>query len=165
MRPLLSRWPALLAVISASLLAGPALAASAATPAVSLHVTPQGQLDLSDWKDKVVYVDFWASWCGPCKQSFPWMIDAQNRFAKRGFVVVGVNVDKDPELAARFLKQFNPPFPIAYDPDGLLADKMKVAGMPTSMIFDRHGKVRFVHTGFRQEERSELENEINTLLK
>lgn len=165
MRPLFSRWPALLAVISASLLAGPVLAAAPANPGVSLHVTADGQLDLSAWKDKVVYVDFWASWCGPCKQSFPWMIDVQNRLANRGLVVIGVNVDKNPELAARFLQQFHPPFAIAYDADGHLADKMKVAGMPTSMIFDRHGKVRFVHTGFRQDERSELENEINTLLR
>ncbi|HET8870693.1 MAG TPA: TlpA disulfide reductase family protein, partial [Aquabacterium sp.] len=69
------------------------------------------------------------------------------------------------ELAARFLKQFNPTFPIVYDAEGHLAEKMKVAGMPTSMIFDRHGKVRFVHTGFRQDERVELESQISTLLR
>jgi len=129
-----------------------------------LHLSSDGTLDLSAWKGQVVYLDFFASWCGPCRQSFPWMMDVQQRFKDRGFVVLAVNVDKDHELAAKFIKQFRPSFPIFFDSDGRLAEQMKVEGMPSSLIFDRTGKVRFAHTGFRLDQHLVLEDELASLL-
>ncbi len=125
----------------------------------------EGQLDLSAWKGKVVYLDFWASWCGPCRQSFPWMISLQRRYADQGFVVVGVNVDKDRELANKFLDQFHASFPIIFDSTGHLAEQFKIPGMPSSVIFDRDGAVRFVHSGFRSEQTAVLESELKSLLQ
>lgn len=154
-----------LACLALGLLAmTPASHASEPSTRTELHVSSDGKLDLSPWKGQVVYVDFFASWCGPCKQSFPWMMDVQQRFKDKGFVVLGINVDKDKELADKFLKQFRPTFPIVFDSEGRLAEQMKVEGMPSSLIFDRDGKVRFVHTGFRIDERLVLEDELRSLL-
>ena len=88
-------------------------------------------LDLSAYRGKVVYVDFWASWCGPCKQSFPWLDGLVREYGAQNFVVIGVNVDKDRNKAERFLTDTPADFPILYDPKGELATAYKVAGMPT----------------------------------
>jgi len=121
-------------------------------------------LDLSSYKGKVVLVDFWASWCAPCKESFPWMRQVLKRYADRGLVVVAINLDRDRSLADQFLDSQRPGFPIVFDPDAKLAEAFKVAGMPASFYVDRHGKVRFTHIGFRSNERDAAERELESLL-
>ncbi len=121
-------------------------------------------LDLSVYKGKVVYLDFWASWCKPCRQSFPWMDSVQRSYRDEGLVVVGVNVDMEHEPAERFLQQMSPRFRIVFDPKGSLAEVFKVKGMPASFVIDRHGKVRFRHLGFRPERAGELDAELRALL-
>ena len=105
-------------------------------------------LDLSAYKGKVVYLDFWASWCIPCRLSFPFMNDLQQRYESRGLVVVAVDVDKDRAAADDFLRQQLPGFKIVYDPAGQIASQYKFRDMPTTVLIGRDGRQRFVHDGF-----------------
>jgi cytochrome c biogenesis protein CcmG, thiol:disulfide interchange protein DsbE len=122
------------------------------------------ELNLSAYRGKVVYVDFWASWCGPCKQSFPWLDNLVREYGPQNFVVIGVNVDKDRDRAERFLNETPAEFPIVYDPKGNLATAYKVAGMPSGVLIDRAGHVRFQHAGFSQRQKGLYEDELQTLL-
>jgi cytochrome c biogenesis protein CcmG/thiol:disulfide interchange protein DsbE len=106
------------------------------------------QFDISNYKGKVVYLDFWASWCGPCKQSFPYMASLRQQYAKQGFTVVTINLDKNRAQADAFLKKVGINLPVTYDAGGSLAKQYRVSDMPTSIVFDRNGKVRFTHKGF-----------------
>lgn len=122
------------------------------------------ELDLSEYRGKVIYVDFWASWCGPCKQSFPWLDGLVTEYKSQNFVVIGVNVDKDRSRAERFLDETPANFPIVYDPKGELAASYKVAGMPGGVLIDRSGHVRFQHAGFSEKQRGLYEEQLQTLL-
>lgn len=114
---------------------------------------------------KVVLVDFWASWCAPCRRSFPWMNDLQQRHAAQGLVVVAVNVDQDRALANAFLREIPVSFRLEYDPAGALAEQFHVQAMPTSFLIDRRGTVRGRHAGFREAQRAERETQIQQLLE
>ncbi len=142
-----------------------ALGVAAATPAF-VHASPgsDSALDLDAYRGKVVYLDFWASWCAPCRQSFPWMERMQQQYGRDGFVVVAVNVDHERADADRFLHDFSPNFRVEYDPDGRLAERYKVSGMPTSVLIDRGGQVRTLHAGFRTKDPDALEQQIRALL-
>lgn len=122
-------------------------------------------LDLSAYQGKVVYLDFWASWCTPCRRSFPWLDAMQRKHGDAGFVVIAVNVDTERKLASDFLRQVPVGFKVAYDPKGELAAKWQLLGMPSSFMIDRDGKVRSRHEGFRGEQTAELEAQIVALLK
>jgi thiol-disulfide isomerase/thioredoxin len=121
-------------------------------------------LDLSSYRGKVVYLDFWASWCGPCKQSFPWLDSLVRSYGSQNFVVIGVNVDKSRDRAERFLNDFPAVFPIVYDPTGDLATTFKVEGMPSGILIDRTGHVRFQHAGFSDKQKSTYEQQLQSLL-
>jgi thiol-disulfide isomerase/thioredoxin len=148
---------------AASLLAcgAPALAVQPGTvaPAVVLPAD-DGEFRLDAYRGKVVYLDFWASWCGPCKQSFPWMNSMQARYAEKGLVIVAVNVDTMRDDASRFLKQVPAQFRIAYDPKGEVAKLYAIKGMPSSFLIGRDGKVLSMHTGFNNGSREQLERAI-----
>ncbi len=129
-----------------------------------MAAAPSDPINLDSLRGKVVYVDFWASWCVPCRQSFPWMDEMQRTFAKDGLVVVAVNVDHARSDATKFLSEFSPAFRIAYDPDGVTAEQYHVHGMPTSFLIDREGKIQLQHAGFRARDREELAGRIRALL-
>jgi len=122
-------------------------------------------LDLGQYRGKVVYVDFWASWCGPCKQSFPFMQGLAARHPGGDLVVLTVNVDRQRPQADAFLRQVRNALPVVYDQQGDLAKAWKVADMPTSLVFDRDGKMRFRHQGFFPAKTAEYEGHINQLLR
>jgi thiol-disulfide isomerase/thioredoxin len=122
-------------------------------------------LDLSAYKGKVVYLDFWASWCVPCRLSFPFMTQLQQSYGPEGLVVVAVDVDKDRTKAAAFLQQMPPAFRIVYDPKGSIAQQYDFRDMPTSVLIGRDGKVHFVHSGFFPEKEGEYLMHVNSLLK
>jgi thiol-disulfide isomerase/thioredoxin len=122
------------------------------------------ELDLSPYRGKVVYLDFWASWCAPCRQSFPWMADLQRQYASEDFVVVAVNVDQDRDSADRFLNDVPSNFKIIYDPRGELATTFKVSGMPSAVLIDRTGHVRFQHVGFSSKKKDQYEEQLHALL-
>jgi thiol-disulfide isomerase/thioredoxin len=119
------------------------------------------ELDLASLKGKVVYIDFW---CGPCRQSFPWMQAMHEKYAKDGLEIIAVNVDQEQKKADAFLAEFNPVFTVKRDPKGELASQFKVQTMPSSFMLDRQGKPRFKHLGFHEKKRSDYEKEIQQLL-
>ena len=125
---------------------------------------PAETVDLDALRGRVVYLDFWASWCAPCRQSFPWMEDLRKAHQAEGLTIIAVNVDHDRLDADRFLKQFQPGFEVRFDPEGQLAQKFNVSGMPTSVIIDRRGKVRFTHVGFWPADGAVAVHEIRELL-
>ena len=121
--------------------------------------------DLSAYKGKVVYLDFWASWCGPCKFSFPYMERLANRYRDQDLVVITDNLDQSSEKAQTFLQQVNTTIPVIYDQKGVLATRFNVSDMPTSILIDRQGKVRYVHKGFYREKENEYTSHVIELLK
>jgi thiol-disulfide isomerase/thioredoxin len=120
---------------------------------------------LDAYVGKVVLVDFWASWCSPCLQSFPWMNELQRKHAGEGFVVVAVNLDQDRTLADAFLGKTPAKFRVEFDPAGKVARQYGVQAMPTSVLIDRNGKIRVRHAGFKEKNRAEREQQIVQLLK
>lgn len=126
--------------------------------------TAQGKLRLSDLRGQVVYVDFWASWCIPCRKSFPWMNQLESRYSKQGLKIVAINLDKDQQLAKQFLADIPANFTVAYDPEGLSAQQFKVQAMPTSYIIDRNGKLHATHLGFREKDAAAVEVQIKALV-
>jgi len=120
---------------------------------------------LRELRGQVVLLDFWASWCAPCRASFPWMNELQRRHREQGLVVIGVNVDKQPELAHAFLRETPATFRIDNDPAGDLAARFDLQAMPTSFLIDRQGRVRHRHAGFRVEQRAQREQQVLELLQ
>jgi cytochrome c biogenesis protein CcmG/thiol:disulfide interchange protein DsbE len=116
-------------------------------------------LDVAQYKGKIVYVDFWASWCVPCRKSFPWL-NEMARTHKDDLVVVGINVDNERAAAMKFLEKYPAEFPLVFDPEGKLAAEYKLEGMPSAVILDRNGKVVHRHVGFREEKKAEYEKLI-----
>src|SRR5690349_4893215 len=121
-------------------------------------------LNLGSFKGQVVVVDFWASWCVPCRRSFPWLNEMQARYADQGLVVVGINVDTDRAEAEKFLKEFPARFDILYDATGRMPMEYGVTAMPTSLVFDREGSLVTRHLGFQNARRAEYENIIRDAL-
>ncbi len=121
-------------------------------------------LDLGPYKGKVVYLDFWASWCVPCRQSFPWMQEVQATYARQGFVVIAVNVDHDRGAAEQFLQAHGANFKLIFDPNGDIAAKYKISGMPMSVLIDRDGRVRFSHVGFYESKEDTYVSQIHQLV-
>jgi thiol-disulfide isomerase/thioredoxin len=98
---------------------------------------------LSDLTGQVVYLDFWASWCKPCRKSFPWMNQMQQKYAAQGLQIITINLDTDNALAKTFLNQVSTRVPITYDPEGNIASDYQLLGMPSSYLIDKSGKIRF----------------------
>ncbi len=132
--------------------------------AAAASVRAEAPLDLDGFRGRVVYLDFWASWCGPCRLSFPWMQTMKETYRDKGLVVVAVNLDTKRADADRFLNQFHPTFDVRFDPAGDLAESYKIQGMPTSVLIDRHGVRRFTHVGFRPVDGVVYEAQVRQLL-
>ena len=138
--------------------------AGAPAPALALPTATGETVALDQLKGKVVYVDFWASWCGPCRKSFPWMAEMQKKYGPSGFTVVAVNVDKKRPDAERFLQATPAQFTVVYDPAGTTPSAWNVKAMPTSFVVDAKGNVAVIESGFRDENVAELEGRIKTLV-
>lgn len=149
-----------LACLLAAALGG-AHAANVGQPAPDLDLQgAAGVQHLSELKGKVVYVDFWASWCGPCRQSFPWMNAMQAKYGSQGLQVVAINLDAKRSDADQFLAQLPAQFAVAFDGKGESAKRFGVKGMPTSVLVGADGRVLAVHQGFREDERQALEQRL-----
>ena len=121
-------------------------------------------VSLADYRGQVVYLDFWASWCGPCRESFPFMNELQRELAGKGLQILAVSVDKTPEEARRFLARYPVQFTVALDAAGACPAAFQLLGMPSSYIIDKGGAVRAVHAGFRNRDRAEIRQQLLDVL-
>ena len=134
-------------------------------PACVLAVLDGGRtVSLAEYRGEVVYLDFWASWCGPCRESFPFMNELQRELAGEGLQILAVSVDKTAEDARRFLARYPAQFTVALDVAAACPTAFQLQGMPSSYIIDKDGAVRAVHAGFRNRDRAEIRQQLIDLL-
>lgn len=167
LQQMLTRFSTLFAacLLSLTLFLPPAFATEPA-PDFSLPTFPDDStISLADLKGRVVYLDFWATWCPPCRKSFPWMEEMHQRYKDSGLSIVAVSVDKKRELIEKFIDKMKPDFTIAHDPTGGVAKSYKLRGMPSSYLIDRNGQLVKVHMGFRTKDTDKLEETIKNLLE
>lgn len=118
----------------------------------------------ADYKGKVLYVDFWASWCTPCRAAFPFMRDLKTEFGD-DLVIAAINLDKRKSDAQLFLEDFDVNFQVFYDPDGKLAEEYGLKGMPTSYLYGRDGTLIGDHVGFRKKDIKKLHAKVAEALQ
>jgi cytochrome c biogenesis protein CcmG/thiol:disulfide interchange protein DsbE len=123
-----------------------------------------GTVSLHDFRGKVVLIDFWASWCVPCRQSFPWMTSMMSRYGAQGLTIIAVNLDKQRDAANRFLETFTPPFPVVFDPAGKTAEGFRVEAMPSSFLVSRTGEIIHAYAGFDPGHAQTIEDQIKEAL-
>ena len=156
-------WQTVIALLLCA--AGPVSAASneksppKAAPAFQLP-TRTGTVSSDSLRGNVVLVDFWASWCGPCKQSFPWLKEMHERYSGKGVTVVAISLDKDRHAADAFLEKHAAPFTVAFDPSGKSAKAFGVWGMPAGFVVGPTGTILYTYTGFNPKEASRVEARI-----
>ena len=154
-----------LSAVALLTLAPPAHGGDAPRPAPSFSLPTRDGVAVSDsLRGRVVVVDFWASWCGPCRKSFPWLAGLQKKYGERGLTVIGINVDKDRQLADGFLRAFEVPFTVAYDPAGKAAAAYAVKGMPSTYLVSRDGTLLESHVGYTEEKAAAFERRIEEAL-
>lgn len=145
-----------LARLSRLILAAAVLSAAVADAAEAPRITPE--------PGTVTYIDFWASWCAPCAESFPWLNQMQARYAAKGLRIVGVGLDTQDTKAERFLKEHPAQFKILRDVAGSLAEQYGVEGMPYAVLIDANGKVLHRHSGYHPAQADEYEHAIQAAL-
>ena len=161
-------------LLSAAVGAGPVSVGDAA-PSVELPLLTAHQneglslpagtpFSLGDLEGKVVYLDFWASWCGPCRMSFPRLEQLRQELGPLGFEVFAINVDEFETDATNFLSEIPVTYPLLYDGGGTAPQRYGILGMPTAYLIDREGQVRLIHQGFRKNDEVQLRAQILELL-
>ncbi|MGB8337501.1 MAG: TlpA disulfide reductase family protein [Burkholderiales bacterium] len=154
-------------IILSAALVFPALTiadASKPAPDFNLPGLKQPTVKLSDYKGKTVLLDFWASWCGPCRKSFPWMSQMQEKYGKDGLEVIAINVDEKRADADKFLAQNPGKFTIAFDSKGSTPTSFGAENMPTSILIDPKGNITYIHVSFSEEKAPEFEARIKEQL-
>ena len=148
------------------LLASPAAALEPGgrPPAIEMPDLEGKKVELTALQGKVVVIDFWASWCGPCKQEMPVLEALHKKYGEQGLVIIGVNIDNNPKKMNNFLKGTPVSFRIVHDRKLAVASKYEPGTMPTSYFIGKDGKVKYVHEGFRKKDAGELEERVKTLL-
>jgi peroxiredoxin len=124
----------------------------------------RSKLALSAYRGKVVYLDFWASWCPPCLTSLPQLEEMRKQLPSDQFQILAVNVDQDPQKARKFLERTKIGYPTATDPRGTIPASFGIETMPTSFLIDRNGVIRYVHHGFRKGDIESLRERISQLI-
>ena len=156
------------ASVAALSLSLPALAGSSSggpAPAFTLASRAGQDVSLTQYKGNVVMINFWASWCGPCRQEMPLLESIYKKYNKLGFTMLGVNVEPDSNAANEWLKQTPVSFPILYDKESKVSKAYDVATMPSTVIIDRSGKVRMLHRGYKPGDENDYMNSIRELIR
>ena len=156
------------AIIAAAALTLPALAADptgAPAPQFTLTARSGANVSLGQYRGQVVMLNFWASWCGPCRQEMPLLDSIYTKYKRMGFTLIGVNVEPDSKSANDWLKQTPVSFPILYDKESKVSKMYDVEGMPSTVIIDRAGKVRALHRGYKPGDENEYLDSIRTLVR
>ena len=146
-----------------------AAAAGASTPQpapdFALPARDGAEVRLSELKGQVVMINFWATWCGPCRQEMPLLQQLQSRYEPLGFTLLGVNVENDSAAAQAWLKGVPVSFPILFDRQNEVAERFGVEGMPSTVFVDRAGNVRHVHRGYKPGDEAKYADMIRSLVK
>ena len=169
MRKLLNR-SALSAILFAvaallALPAGSAVTNMSTAPDFTLHTLTGPNLRLQEQRGKVVLINFWATWCGPCQQEMPKLNQLYEKYRAAGFVLLGVNVDEDVKHANEVASRLGLKFPVLLDSEKSVSNLYQVSTMPSTVIVDRDGKVRYVHRGYLSGVEADYEKQIRELLK
>ncbi len=122
------------------------------------------EVSLADFRGEVIYLNFWASWCTPCRQEMPYLAQLWERHHDEGFQVLAVNVEKDGDLAREFAQQFDLPFPVLWDNERTVSSEYRVPGFPIHFIVDRSGHIRYSGLGFNLADVGAIGQEVETLL-
>jgi peroxiredoxin len=160
------RMPRILLVTLATLfLCAGARAAGTSAPDFALPSRDGSTVKLSDLKGQVVMINFWATWCGPCRQEMPLLGQLNAKYEPLGFTLLGINVEPDSGGAVAWLKDMKVDFPILFDRKNSVAESFGVEGMPSSVFVDRAGNVRYVHRGYKPGDESKYADMIRTLAR
>jgi DsbE subfamily thiol:disulfide oxidoreductase len=141
------------------------LASGAPAPAFQLGSADGRAVDLAQLKGKVVMINFWASWCGPCRKEMPILEQLNKQYRGKGLTLIGVNVEPDSKAAMNWLKETPVSFPILFDTDSRVSKLYQVAGMPNTVIVDRKGTVRYIHRGYQAGAENEYLDQIRQLIR
>jgi len=155
----------LAAVLGAASLALAAGDTGGPAPAFTLTDLAGNSAALSQYKGQVVMVNFWATWCGPCQQEMPLLDQMYRKFKPAGFTLIGVNVDKDAPPVKDLLTRKPVSFPVLLDPSNTVSKSYHVDEMPSSVIIDRQGNVRYVHRGYKPGDENEYQDRIRQLIR
>jgi thiol-disulfide isomerase/thioredoxin len=155
------------ALLVAAMLATPALAVAPAGPAPKFQLASMAgkPVNLDQYKGQVVMLNFWASWCGPCREEMPILEKLHAKYKPMGFTMIGVNVEPDSAEAAKWLKATPVTFPILFDTKSEVSKLYSVASMPSTVIIDRKGNLRWLHRGYKAGDENEYLNQIRALVR
>ena len=155
----------IIAAVTASVAVYAAEKLSGAAPDFTLASNQSKNVRLAEKRGEVIMINFWASWCGPCRQEMPILEELQQRYSKAGFTVLGVNVEPDPADAKKLLKDVSVSFPILYDTESVVSKLYDVEAMPTTVIVDRDGNMRYLHRGYKPGFENEYRQQIKELIR
>jgi len=155
------------AIVTALAISLAALATTPTGPAPAFTLASRAgqEVSLAQYKGQVVMINFWASWCGPCRQEMPLLESIYKKYNRMGFTMLGVNVEPDSNAANEWLKATPVSFPILYDRDSKVSKLYDVAGMPSTVIIDRSGKLRVLHRGYKPGDENEYLDSIRSLIR
>jgi len=140
-------------------------ASTSVAPSFTLPSRSGDMVSLEQLRGQVVMLNFWASWCGPCRQEMPLLDQMHKRYSSLGFTLLGVNVEANTQDAERWLAETPVSFPVLFDKDSKVSKLYNVSAMPSTVFIDRKGNLRYLHRGYKPGDESEYLNQIRALLK
>lgn len=164
-----SRFPLRCTAVALAVLLSGALSAAGTgqgpAPDFTLKSHAGPNLRLSELRGTVVMINFWASWCGPCRQEMPVLEELYTRYQPLGFTVLGVNIEEDPGKARALIEELQVSFPVLFDTDNEVSRLYQVAAMPSTVLVDRDGNMRYLHKGYQPGLEQQYQEQIRTLIK
>ena len=158
----------LLTLLASVAISTPTLALNVGDQAPNFQLpmlTTKGNLTLDQFRGKVVYVDFWASWCGPCRESLPLLSQMRREMKGQPFEILAINLDEEVKEGRLFLKKYPVSYPTLHDAAGKTPEVYGLKGMPTSYLIDKNGVVQAIHQGFKPSHMEKIRSEVTALLK
>lgn len=152
---------------AAALASAPVAAEIGQGPAPDFTLKSQGgsNYKLSELRGEVVMINFWASWCGPCRQEMPYLEELYARYKDMGFTILGVNIEEDSSKAQSLLKDIPVSFPVLFDTQNEVSRLYQVSAMPSTVMIDRDGNMRYLHRGYKPGYEQDYQEQIRTLIK